>query len=216
MIIREYRPADRDAVREISYKTSLDGRAPDFMDAREVIEDALTIYFTDHAPGSCFVAEDNEKVVGYLLGAADAGAVDKVMAWKILPRIFWKGVAQGVISRKKNLLFFWNYFLGLCRGEFRRGTSGLREEFPATFHLNIMEGFRGRGIGAGLVQRNLSFLRSQGSRGVHIGTTSEQAKDFFLKLEFRVLSHSRRQYLKYILGHDTPYYILGKKLKNGY
>ncbi len=210
MTIREYRPADRGAVREISYVTSLEGRAHDFLDAREAVADALTIYFTDCVPGSCFVAEDNGKVVGYLLGADDVKMMEKVTAWNILPRILRDTVARGIIFRKKNLLFLWNYCLGFCRGEFIRAR--FDREFPATFHLNITEGFRGQGVGTGLVERNLALLRSKGIRGVHIGTMSEQAKDLFVKLGFKVLYSSRRAYLKYVLGYDTPYYVLGKKL----
>lgn len=214
MTIREYRLADRGAVREISYKTSLEGRAHDFMDAREAVEDALTLYFTDHVPGSCFVAEDNGKVVGYLLGTDDVGMMEKTMALNILPRIFRDTVVQGIIFRKKNLLFLWNYCLGCCRGEFTRAR--LDHQFPAIFHLNILDGFRGKGIGTGLVERNLAFLRGKGTRGVHISVMSEQAKGLFVKLGFEVLYSSRRAYFKYVLGHDTPYYILGKKLKDGY
>src|SRR3990167_7067377 len=118
MTIREYSPADRGAVREISYVTSLQGRAHDFLDAREALEDALTLYFTDHVPGSCFVAEDNGKGVGYLLGTDDVRAMEKVMALNILPRVLRESVVQGIIFRRKNLLFLWNYFLGFCRGEF--------------------------------------------------------------------------------------------------
>ena len=212
MTIREYRPADRGAVREISYVTSLEGRAHDFMDAREAAEDALTIYFTDHVPGSCFVAEENGKVVGYLLGTDDVKMMEKVMAMDILPRILRDTVVRGIIFRKKNLVFLWNYFLGFCRGEFIRAR--FDRKFPAAFHLNVMEGLRGKGIGTGLVERNLAFLRDKGARGVHIGTMSEQAKDLFIKLGFRVLYSSSRAYLKYVLGCDTPYYILGKKLKD--
>ncbi len=212
MMIREYRMADRGAVREISYVTSLEGRAHDFLDAREAAEDALTLYFTDHVPGSCFVAEDGGKVIGYLLGTDDVRTMEKVMAGKILPRLLAQVISQGIIFRKKNLFFFWNYLLGFCRGEFIGARFG--HEFPAAFHLNIMEGFRGKGIGTALVERNLSFLRSKGIRGVHIGTMSEQAKDLFMKLGFQVLYRSRRGYLKYVLGYDTPYYILGKKLKD--
>lgn len=214
MTIREYRlaPSDRGAVREISYKTSLEGRAHDFMDAREAVEDALTLYFTDHVPGSCFVAEDNGKVVGYLLGTDDVGMMEKTMALNILPRILRDTVVQGIIFRRKNLLFLWNYCLGFCRGEFPRVR--FDHQFPAIFHLNILEGFRGKGIGTGLVERNLAFLRGKGTRGVHISVMSEQAKNFFLKLGFEVLFCSRRSYLRYILEQDIPYYILGKKLKD--
>lgn len=210
MIIREYRLADRGAVREISYVTSLEGRAHEFLDAREVVEDALTLYFTDHVPGSCFVAEDNGKVVGCLLGTDDIREMEKIMVLDILPRVFGKVVAQGIIFRKKNLFFLWNYLRGFLRGEFFRAR--FDRQFPATFHLNVMEGYRGKGIGSGLVERNLSFLRGKGVRGVHIGTMSERAKDLFVKLGFAVLYRSRRGYLKYILGYDTPYYVLGKKL----
>ena len=210
MTIREYRPTDRSAVRAISYVTSLEGRAHDFMDAREAVADALTLYFTDHVPGSCFVAEDNGKVVGYLLGPDDVKVMEKVMAWNILPRIFQEVVVRGIIFRRKNLFFLWNYCLGFCRGEFFRAR--FDHTFPATFHLNVMEGYRGKGIGSGLVERNLFFLRSKGIQGVHIGTMSEQAKGVFVKLGFEVLHRSRRGYLKYILGYDTTYYILGKKL----
>ena len=217
MMIREYRLADRGAVREISYVTSLEGRAHEFLDAREAVEDTLTLYFTDHAQGSCFVAEDDGKVVGYLLGTDDVKAMEKVMVLNILPRILREVVVQGTIFRRKNLLFLWNYFLGFCRGEFLLPKGACRRArfdhtFPATFHLNVMEGYRGKGIGAALVERNLSFLRGKGIRGVHIGTMSEQAKGLFVKLGFEVLYRSRRGYLKYILGYDTPYYILGKKL----
>lgn len=217
MMIREYRLADRGAVREISYVTSLEGRAHEFLDAREAVEDTLTLYFTDHAQGSCFVAEDDGKVVGYLLGTDDVKAMEKVMALNILPRILQGVVVQGTIFRRKNLLFFWNYFLGFCRGEFLLPKGAYRRArfdhaFPATFHLNVVEEYRGKGIGAALVERNLSYLRGKGIRGVHIGTMSEQAKDLFVKFGFEVLYRSRRGYLKYMMGHDTPYYILGKKL----
>lgn len=216
MTIRGYRlaPSDRGAVRDISYTTSLEGRVQDFLDAREAVEDALTLYFTDHVPGSCFVAEENGKVIGYLLGTDDVRAMEKVMAWKILPRIFRQVVVQGVIFRRKNLLFLWNYCLGFCRGEFTRVR--FDRQFPAVFHLNVLDGFRGKGIGTALVERNLAFLRGKGARGVHISVMSEQAKGLFIKLGFEVLYSSRRAYLKYVLGHDTPYYILGKKLKDGH
>ena len=212
MTIREYRLADRGAVREISYVTSLEGRVHRFMDAQEVVEDALTLYFTDHTPGSCFVAENNGKVVGYLLGTDDVKEMARTTAVKVAPRVLEKVIEQGIIFRKKNLLFLWNYQLGFFRGEFFRPR--FDRDFPATFHLNVLEGSRGKGIGTGLVERNLSYLRGKGVRGVHIGTMSERAKDLFVKLGFAVLYRSRRGYLKYILGYDTPYYVLGKKLSN--
>lgn len=209
MIIRLYQPTDRSTVRDISFKTSLEGRAADFIDAREALEDVLTSYFTDYVSQLSFVAEDNGNVVGYLQGTADIKMMRQTMNSKILPAVVRK-VLLGTFWRKKNLVFFWHYFLGLCRGEFRRPC--FDHEYPATFHLNIIDDYRHKGVGRALVERNLSFLQSKGIQGVQLGTMSEDAKNFFLKLGFHILFSSKRSYLKYILGADTPYYILGKKL----
>ena len=155
-------------MREISYVTSLEGRAHEFLDAREAVEDVLTLYFTDHAPGSCFVAEDNGKVVGYLLGTDDVRTMEKMMALNILPRILRAVVVQGTIFRVgKNLLFSGIIFLGFCRENShpKRTYRHARFDhaFPATFHLNVVEEYRGKGIGAARVKRNLSYSRGKGS-----------------------------------------------------
>jgi hypothetical protein len=80
IFVRQYEPRDREAVRHIAVATALAGRpAALFMDGDDLLADGLTAYFTDYEPGSCFVAEMNGRVVGYIIGSVDTRAMDRVV-----------------------------------------------------------------------------------------------------------------------------------------
>ena len=75
--IRKFQVKDRAAVRKIVYDTALIGEpAALFFQGQEVISDALSLYFTDYEPGSCWVAENNDQIVGYLIGAKNKIAAE--------------------------------------------------------------------------------------------------------------------------------------------
>ena len=89
--IRKYMPQDRSRVRKIAWDTAFMGRpASAFFEDQEVLEDFLTFYFTDYEPESCFVAESDNKVIGYLLGCLDSRKLDRVSAVSIFPRFLVK------------------------------------------------------------------------------------------------------------------------------
>src|SRR5262245_28851887 len=73
LIIRPYRPSDRERVREIAFATGYMGEPPDFYwrDAESFAE-VWTAWYTDHEPESSFVAEQDHEVVGYLVGCLDS------------------------------------------------------------------------------------------------------------------------------------------------
>ena len=71
--IRKFQSGDREAVRRICCATALLGNPSSiFFDGDEIFADAITLYFTDYEPESCFVAEHQGEVVVYLIGAKDA------------------------------------------------------------------------------------------------------------------------------------------------
>ncbi len=74
--IRPFTAQDRPAVRCLSCETAFLGlpREGIFADD-EVLAVFLTLYFKDQEPESCFVAEDNAAVIGYLAGAKDVRAM---------------------------------------------------------------------------------------------------------------------------------------------
>ncbi|MFB3918966.1 MAG: N-acetyltransferase family protein [Candidatus Velamenicoccus archaeovorus] len=210
-VIRKYIPNDRPAVRRISVQTALMGDPGTvFFDDDETLADALTIYFTDHEPGSCFVAVCGGKVAGYVLGATDVRRMDKIFGTKILPFLLPKAFRRGTFLCRKNLRFLFHVFLSLLKGEFR--TPVFSEEYPAALHINIDKEFRALGIGSKLIHVYLDYLKKEGVAGVHFATMSEKAAGFFEKNGFRRLFSGKRSYFRYFLGRDVLLAIYGMRL----
>jgi ribosomal protein S18 acetylase RimI-like enzyme len=211
ILIRSFKSVDRDDVRRISCETAFLGEPRElFFDDDEILADGLTLYFTDYEPDSCFVAVESEEVIGYIIGTTDVAVMQRIFRLKVAPRLLVKALRKGVVFRRNTVKLLMHVTAGFFKGEF--STPHFSRQYPATLHVNIDENFRGRKIGKQLVEHYLSFLRGKAVRGVHFGTMSEEAKTFFTRLGFTVLSNRKRSYLKYRLGRDVTHYVFGKTL----
>jgi ribosomal protein S18 acetylase RimI-like enzyme len=210
IVIGPYRPADRCDVRRISYETSFLGRPREFFENEEIVADLLTSYFTDREPESCFVVRARQKVVGYIIGTKDLRRMKSFLTFRMLPGLAVKAVARGVLFNGKNYLLLKNYCRSFLKREFKR--EDWNGEFPAGFHINIDQGYRGCGLGQKLLGRFFVYLKENRIPGVQAGTASEEAKDFFLANGFRLLFSTRRSYLKYREGEDRGFYLLGRRV----
>ena len=211
IIYRKYDKSDRSAVRDIAWETAFLGRPADaFFSDRQILADFLTLYFTDYEPWSCFVAEADSRIVGYLIGAKDKFFLERVFHRRIALPLLTRFILQGIFLKKKNLKFIFYICRSLFRGEFRM--ADLSRDYPATLHINIRAGFRGLGIGSKLISVYLDYLKQEGIGGVGLATMSEEGKKFFLNQGFRLLQQYRRSYFRYILGRDITVYIYAKKL----
>ncbi len=209
-LIRKYQPSDRKALRRISYETAFLGKADDLFDEPEILTDALTLYFTDSEPQSCFVAVKNDRVIGYLIGARDEGEMSKVSWYKIYPRLLWTAIIRGLFFKRKTFRFVAGLWESYWKGEFT--SPDFSKDYPAILHINIARDFRGGGVGVELVRVYCEYLRQNGVLGVRASTMSQHAKNFFEKCGFGVLYAARRSYLRYYFQKDIPLFILGKKL----
>jgi hypothetical protein len=71
-IIRSYRKADREAVRQLCCQTGFLGMPIDpVYEDRQLFADFLTTYYTDWEPESSFVVEIDGEIRGYLLGSRE-------------------------------------------------------------------------------------------------------------------------------------------------
>ena len=210
-VIRPYGPQDRPAVRRICCETALMGEPSSlFFDDDELFADALTAYFTDYEPGSCFVAERDQDVVGYLLGAKDVGRMEKIFADKILVPLLMKAMRRGTLFRRKNAAFLSRVLFGFVKGEFR--APDFSKEYPATLHINITKACRGAGIGARLINAYLDYVRAQAVRGVHCATMSDAAGRFYRKQNFRLLFQGERSCFRHLLGRNVPIAVYGTRV----
>lgn len=207
--IRKYKPRDRQALRRISYETSFLGKADDLFDEPEILADALTLYFTDSEPESCFVAVKGDKVIGYLIGAKNEKDMAKVSWFKIYPRLFWVAIIRGLFLKQKTFRFLAGVFASYVRGEF--AAPDFSQEYPAILHINIAYGCRGSGVGYQLVDAYCQYLMQNGVSSVRASTMSDSARGFFEKCGFSTLFTTHRSYLRYYFQKDIPLIIVGKK-----
>ncbi len=210
VVIRPFNSADREAVRKISCETSFLGENRRRFFDDDILADALTIYFTDYEPQSSFVAQADQKVIGYIIGAKDAKKMQPIMASKIIPQIIIKSWRKGLLYQPHNLNFFWSILISAFKGEF--WMPPLEKTYPAILHINIYRDFRAQNVGTRLMEAYLNYLKQNHIPGVYLGTVSEQAKKFFVKSGFSLLFRKRRTYLKYHLGREFYFYIFAKSL----
>ena len=210
MVIRGYRLADRMAIRRICYDTAFLESAQKIIDDEEILTDFLTLYYTDWEPESCFVAVENEEVIGYIIGTKDIKRMKNVMIFRIMPRLILKAFFMTAFFKRKHLKFLWFTFKSFLKGDFN--VPDISQEYPASLHINIQKDYRNSGFGLKLMECFLIYLSSQKIQGVQLGTMSEQAKNFFLKQGFHVIFSRKHSHLKYQLGTDIPIYLMGKKL----
>jgi GNAT superfamily N-acetyltransferase len=213
--IRAYAPSDRQDIRRISVQTAfLEQPIELFLNDSEILADILTQYYTDHEPESCFVAIEQDRVIGYLTGAKNTVAAQKIFKSKILIPLIKKALKRNILASSATLRLFCHIVTSFLKGEF--ADPDFSKEYPATLHINIDKDYRGRHVGSQLIDHYLAFLSSHQINGVHFGSFSEQARNFFTQKGFALLHQGQRSYLRYRIGRTLNYYIFGKKITSAH
>lgn len=211
IVIRKFEVKDRQALRKIACETAFMGKPGSvFFEGEEVFADALTIYFTDYEPESCFVAEVEGQVAGYLIGTKNTATLEKISNARIYPWLLLKAFTQGVFFKKKNIGFIYRILLSALKGEFK--APDFSRQYPATLHINMREKFRNLGAGAKLICAYLDYLAKENVRGVHLATFSNAGNNFFNKQGFELLYKAHRSYFRHILHDDICISVYGRKL----
>jgi len=211
IIVRKFSKIDRKDVRRIACETAFWGNSKyDFFEDDEILADLLTLYYTDYEPDYCFVATYNGSVVGYLIGAENVQVMNRVFYFRIIPKLSLKSIYRGLIFKKNTSKFLFHCLIGFFKGEFSAAEFSL--EYPATLHINIDKDFHRCGIGRKLIDKYLGFLKEAKVRGVHLGTTSEGARGFFIRMGFKLLLTKKRTYLRYKMGKEQVFYVFGKEV----
>ncbi len=214
ILIRTFKTSDRATVRRISCETSfLEHSRHSIIDDDEILADILTRYFTDYEPESCFVAEINGEIHGYIIGAVNEEKMLRIFYRKVFPLIFLKAIFRGFFFKWKHWRLFFSYLNGFRKQEFGHHIN-LNPLFPSVLHINIDPPFRGKSIGKDLIQCFLNYLKQQGTSGVHLVTMSFKAKDFFIRNGFILHTTFTRTHLKHYFKDPLSVYILTRDLRS--
>jgi hypothetical protein len=208
--IRNYQIDDRKAIRKISLESIFLGEYRHSIFDDEILADFLTMYFTDYEPSSCFVAIQENQVIGYVMGSQEVSRMHRIIKYKIAPHLAYKVLLSGHLLHRNNLIFIQHIISSYLNGEFI--TPDFSQEYPATLHINITTEYRRQHIGSVMVEYFLDFLKNKRVKGIHFGVLSVEAKKFFLKLNFNLLYSEKYSFLRYLCGENIPHYIMGKHI----
>jgi ribosomal protein S18 acetylase RimI-like enzyme len=209
-VIRAFRPADEDRVREICFNTALYGRPiGSVLDDSRLVTDALIGYHIRFEPESLFVAEVDGRVAGYLSGCLSDARFQRLYATRVAPRLALRFVTRGHWLRfRVRRLFDASVTLA---GRARAARKGRLDAYPAHLHTNLDPGAQGRGIGSALIEAFFARLRDRRIGGVHLSTGTEGGKAFFAKHGFeRLATYAAPAFLDQA---ERDIWLMGKKLE---
>ncbi len=181
--VRKYQPADRSSVRQISCDTSGKGKSDRYYSDCVTYADFITRYYTDFEPESLWVAQADNDVVGYLTGCLDTSKFERIMTRKILPAAISGALSRGAILRMESYQLF---TVLIVSGILRVGCKIDLKTYPAHFHINIIENYRGIKIGQQLIERFRQQCIDAGVRGIHVEAlgTNLRGRGFFERMGF--------------------------------
>jgi ribosomal protein S18 acetylase RimI-like enzyme len=182
LVVRPYRPSDRERVREIAVATGFMGEPADWYwrDAESFAE-IWTAWYTEREPESSFVAEEDHEVTGYLLGCLDSALAPSPRS-AVLAQL----LRRALLLRPGTAGFFWRAIADSLRDPRLPSGELLDPRWPSHLHINLLPQARGRGAGRALMEAWLARLRRLGSPGCHLGTLAENTRaiEFFRAMGF--------------------------------
>lgn len=186
VLVRAYRPEDRDAVRRICADTGFLGRRIDLVfEDRELFADYLTAYYTRFEPDALLVCELGGAVKGYLMGCR-----------RPLLKQAYQAIANVTVAAKAlSRCLSWPYRES-SRAFLRWVLLNAWREVPAAprntphFHINVLPEARSVRSTRALIQAFLTFLHDRGHRSVYgqmVTFPTRRTTDFFNRYGFRVI-----------------------------
>lgn len=190
-MVRLYKPTDRAAVERICIQSGLKGRLENYFCDKELFANLWLSPFLDGEPESCWVAEKDGEIVGYLVASIKKGFRRKAFL-AVLPHIFHliRNCLNGKYQHHRPSAEFSKWLLFRC----------WREVPPcpkdsSNFHFNVTGDSRGATrIGDELMNVYFAALRDLGKETfyVHIfGMPGKRDLQFYRRIAFKVLGVKR-------------------------
>lgn len=180
--IRPYRPTDRADIFDVCVRTGKGGLdATGLYSTDDLLPDIFALPYVDHEPELAFVADNGERVVGYVIATADTRAF---AAW--FADSWWPTVAAKYADSAVERAF-------LTGAE---DTSGMLidevDEYPAHLHIDLLPEAQGQGLGRQLIDALRLALADRGIPGLHLtmGADNANAGAFYDRLGFVRLASS--------------------------
>lgn len=189
--IRPFQRRDRARIRHIICDTALRGRPLSaFFEDDQVLSKLFMDYYLSYEPESCFVAESEGRVVGYVLGCKDSRRYLRVVVLRYGPQLVARLLLRLLTGRYRRLTTYRTLWWAVARAWREVPAADLRR-FPAHMHLGVDQALRSEGFAFYLCLVRLGDalirdLRARGVRGLH-GQIAEPGNQDFLSGRIQTL-----------------------------
>jgi ribosomal protein S18 acetylase RimI-like enzyme len=190
--IRRYRPADRDALREVCVRTArAGGDARGLFTDDRLWADIFLDPYLEFEPDLAFVIETDGAAVGYIVATADTARFVERYREEWMPRLAQRHPRPPAGLEVESAESLEVAITRLAFHPDRMLRDGI-EAYPAHLHIDLLPEAQGRGWGRALVDRLLVELAGRGIQGVHLGMdpANTGARAFYLRLGFAELPGS--------------------------
>jgi len=158
-------------------------RLPDLLG--EIYVSPYVIYQPDFS----FVLLDDDKAVGYLLAALDTKKFEEILVKEYWPQLKNKYAQLSDAITKKDQ--------DLLKELDRQGFSpkNLTDIYPSHLHIDIIDGYQGKGFGKTMIAFLLDKLKAAGSNGVHLhmAASNDRARYFYKSFGFNEISEDENK-----------------------
>jgi ribosomal protein S18 acetylase RimI-like enzyme len=185
--VRRYEPTDLGALREICILTGHSGRdARGSMTDTSLLPDVFAEPYVVYDPLLAFVADDDGRAVGYILGTADTVAFADWFRTTWLPL-----VAPKHAGRPAEITDFESLILELMYNPGRMVHDDLAP-YPAHLHIDILPEYQGQGLGRKLIDAFRGELVSRGVEKFHLSMDPQNvnARAFYDRIGFEPIKVS--------------------------
>jgi GNAT superfamily N-acetyltransferase len=190
MAIRQYTTKDLRQVRNIHFETGFMGESmSELLTRRKEWNDKIN-YYLEKEPESIFVAEEDGKVEGYILGCLDDSKYDqkKEFILSTLSLLFRMPFLPKHDRR---------YWISNIKAIFRAITGKSEEKNLKTpensghIHINLLAKSRRKGLGSDLLKAYIKYAKEKGAKSIHAETYEADIHNnasFWLKNGFKEYS----------------------------
>ncbi len=172
--IRPHEPRDLDALHDICLKTGDSGADGTHLYADpRIIGEIYAAPYGVLQPDLAFVAEDDEGVAGYILGAADTRAFEARLEAEWWPGVRARYPNPHGAPKSEWTMDQWRAY------QIHRPfptPQAVVDSAPAHLHINLLPRLQGQGMGKALVETLLGALATQGVGKVHLGCNSDNSR----------------------------------------
>ena len=179
MDIRPYRPPDLGALYDICLKTGEAGQdATGLYDDPKLLGHLYAAPYGVLSPEASFVAEDEQGVCGYIIGAVDTRAFNERMEAR-----WWPDLRAALVEPSMEARETWSRdeTLRYAIHHPQRMARRVLEHYPSHLHIDLLPRAQGQGLGRRLVDHWLAAIWRLGSPGAHLGVApaNQRGKRFY-------------------------------------